>query len=98
MRGSSELTGLRPRVSCIHSTRHDTSVNVLNAVPSNEVNGWVCRGVSHLRRCVTHCAYPRCDICGSLGRSAIVHGVTDQHVLIAVDSHESPDCVVMTGP
>src|SRR5439155_21213612 len=32
---------------------------------------------------------------GSLGRPAIVHGVTDQHVLIAVDLTEYGDCVVM---
>src|SRR5438874_240803 len=35
------------------------------------------------------------DTCGSLGRPAIVHGVTDQHVLIAVDLTEYGDCVVM---
>src|SRR5438093_10890072 len=35
------------------------------------------------------------DTCGSLGRPAIVHGVTDQHVLIAVDITEYGDCIVM---
>jgi hypothetical protein len=33
--------------------------------------------------------------CGSLGRPAIVQGVTDQHVSIAVDLAEYPDRVVM---
>jgi hypothetical protein len=38
------------------------------------------------------------DTFGSLGHPAIVHGVTDQHVLIAFDLTEDGNYGVMTRP